>query len=94
MTGIETEGTFSLLTEEEKNMATSILVEAEVENGSDAVNSYQSILIYFRKKLWTSQVQMLTTRLKQAQQDNNVEEMTKLLTQFELLKKKTIILGK
>jgi len=93
-TECERVGTLSLLTDEEQDEAASMLVEAEVARSSEVSDDYQSILDYFRKKLWTRQVQELAFRLKQAQQENNTEEIGQLLAQFELLKKKNIMLGK
>ena len=87
---IEQEGSFSALTETERTITSSILVEAEVSTLSHDPQEHERVLAYFRKKMWTQQVQKLKAELAQAQQSGDTTIIRKLLVQFELLKKKTI----
>ena len=87
---IEQEGSLSALSEIERNITSNILVEAEINTLSHDPHEYERVLAYFRKKMWTQQVQKLKAELAHAQQSGDTTIIRKLLVQFELLKKKTI----
>ncbi len=87
---IEEKCSFSALTEAERALTSKILVEAEIDTLSHDPQEYERVLVYFRKKMWTQQVQKLKAELSQAQQNGDNTIIKKLLVQFELLKKKTI----
>lgn len=81
---------FNKLSEEEKKLISRLVIEAE-NNGPDL--SFEQLLLQFYKKCWKIFVHNVKLEIVQAQKQLNNEQVKKLLSSLEALKKKMLQRG-
>ena len=78
---------YNELDEEQRKIISQILLEF---NDGKSKEEFDYLLKLFQKHLWKCQVNNIKLQIDQAQKNNNIQEVSKLLDKFQLLKKKLI----